>query len=85
MKFTDIIDEIEQERQRQEELWSQPHRWGVGDCSSKTIAPEVKLMVLTEEVGEAAKAIYDGNLDHLRDELVQVAAVCVAWLESFDG
>lgn len=42
-------------------------------------------MVLAEEVGEVMRAVLDGeDVDEyeLRDELVQVAAVCVAWLES---
>lgn len=43
-----------------------------------------KLSVLTEEVGEVAKAINDGDLQNLREELVQVAAVAIAWLETFD-
>jgi NTP pyrophosphatase (non-canonical NTP hydrolase) len=36
--------------------------------------------VLAEECGEVARAALDGTID-LKDELVQVAAVAVAWLE----
>ena len=40
------------------------------------------LAVLVEEVGEVARAINDAEgVARLRDELVQVAAVCVARLE----
>ncbi len=40
------------------------------------------LGILGEEFGEVAKAlIEDDPTDHVREELVQVAAVCVAWLE----
>lgn len=44
------------------------------------------LAVLTEEVGEVAQALIapapvDGNL---RDELIQVAAVAVAWVQALD-
>lgn len=72
------------ERERQAELWSAPHEWGVGDCSSPSIAPEVKLMVLMEEVGEVARATYEKDIDALRTEITQVAAVAVAWLESLE-
>jgi hypothetical protein len=37
--------------------------------------------VLAEECGEVARSALDGTLD-LKDELIQVAAVAVAWLES---
>jgi hypothetical protein len=33
--------------------------------------------------GEVARAVLDRSSENLRDELVQVAAVAVAWLESF--
>jgi NTP pyrophosphatase (non-canonical NTP hydrolase) len=40
------------------------------------------LAVLVEEVGEIGKALQgEGNL---RDELIQVASVCVKWLELKD-
>ena len=40
--------------------------------------------ILGEEVGEVNKAINDGDLDNYREELVQVAAVAVAMIESYD-
>lgn len=40
-----------------------------------------KAVVLTEEVGEVARAIQEADLQHIKDELVQVAAVCVAMME----
>lgn len=42
------------------------------------------LVILMEEVGEAAKDAYDGRLKHMRTELVQIAAVAVAIVESLD-
>jgi hypothetical protein len=47
----------------------------------------VKLAALTEEVGEVARAVmarggWSVEEDNLREELVQVAAICVAWLET---
>lgn len=39
-------------------------------------------VVLGEEVGEVATALVENDLDNLRDELIQVAAVAVAWAEN---
>lgn len=41
-----------------------------------------KVSVLLEEVGEVAHAVLEHDEPNLEEELVQVAAVCVAWLES---
>ena len=40
------------------------------------------MAILTEEVGEVARAALEHDTDGLRLELVQVAAVAVAWLEA---
>ena len=77
-----IYDLINKERARQSAKWSQPHDWGKGDCSSQEVHPLVKLAVLQEEVGEVARALLDRQAADLKTELVQVAAVAVAWLES---
>jgi NTP pyrophosphatase (non-canonical NTP hydrolase) len=62
-----ILDAILQERRRQDEL----HLW-----NKKTD----KLAILIEEVGEIASAMQgDGDLE---EELVQLASVCVRWLET---
>lgn len=82
MTFATAIELVESERRRQAELWAGPHDWGAGDCSSPLVAAPVKLAVLVEEVGEVAKALLEHDDGDLRDELVQVAAVAVAWLES---
>jgi hypothetical protein len=37
-----------------------------------------------EEVGEAATDTFAGTLETLRAELIQVAAVAVAWIEAID-
>jgi NTP pyrophosphatase (non-canonical NTP hydrolase) len=42
----------------------------------------LKLPILTEEVGEVARALCDGT--NLREELVQVAAVALAWVEALE-
>lgn len=61
-----IIDAIIEERRRQDAL----HIW-----TKKT----PRLAVLLEEVGEIAQALQgEGNLE---EELIQVAAVCIRWLD----
>lgn len=73
---------IDKERIRQQVKWGGHHDWGMGDCSSPQVAPTVKAAVLSEECGEVARAVLDRDDDALRVELIQVAAVAVAWLES---
>ena len=80
MTRAEVYRLIDAERARQRDKWRAPHRWGSGDCSSNSIAPIVKVAVLSEECGEVARNVLDG--DDPTAELVQVAAVAVAWLES---
>ena len=77
-----IIKEVKQERCSQEAKWGEQNHH-----------PMEWLAILGEEVGEANKAALEahfsgyertGNLDDYRDELVQVAAVAVAMIESLD-
>jgi hypothetical protein len=72
---------IDAERRRQQAKWGGDHEWGRGDCSSPLVAGVVKAAVLSEECGEVARAVLDNDPEQLRRELVQVAAVAVAWLE----
>lgn len=63
----------------------QTAKWGVQSLTW----PEW-ILVLTEEVGEAAQAVNDAywhgaELGHLREELVQVAAVAVQIIEAIDA
>jgi len=81
MNRVDIWAQIINERGRQATKWNLEHDWGYGDCSSDQVSPAVKAAVLAEECGEVARSALDGTLD-LKDELIQVAAVAVAWLES---
>jgi hypothetical protein len=86
MDRLDAYRHIDAERSAQIAKWSGEHPWGEGDCSSAAVAPIVKSAVLAEECGEVARAVLDQESDdHLRAELVQVAAVAVAWLESLDA
>jgi NTP pyrophosphatase (non-canonical NTP hydrolase) len=77
----DILKAIDDERAHQREKWGCSHPWGYGDCSSGMVETTTKVMVLAEECGEVARAVLDRNYVNLKDELVQVAAVAVAWLE----
>ncbi|HEY5960598.1 MAG TPA: hypothetical protein VIV60_28790 [Polyangiaceae bacterium] len=80
-----IFDEIDDERERQAAKWGGVNTgWGTGDCSSHDMRDEVKSVVLTEECGEVARAVLERDAPGLRKELVQVAAVCVAWLEALE-
>lgn len=67
------------ERARQDDRW--------GDQSQHDDA--TWLAILTEEVGESAQAVLHWKFDGpargtLRSELVQVAAVALAWIEAID-
>ena len=75
-----VYDDIRTERTRQDTL-AAAGRWG-GE-SVATISDDRRLRVLVEEVGEVARALEEDD-SQLRVELVQVAAVAVAWLEAFD-
>lgn len=77
-----IYSDIDAERERQAAKWGGRHPWGVGDCSSLGVADTVKAAVLAEECGEVARAVLDSDPESLRTELIQVAAVAVAWLEA---
>jgi hypothetical protein len=81
MNRSDIFTEIRAERARQAAKWNRHHAWGYGDCSSHQVLDPVKATVLTEECGEVARAVLDRKLEDLRTELIQVAAVAIAWLE----
>lgn len=69
----DILGDVLHERESQHTKWGQQDhdedRW---------------MVILMEEVGEVARAIFDENPDNYREELVQVAAVAVAAIEAFD-
>jgi len=78
-----IYEEIYQERQRQLDRWGfQNHK------------PIEWLSILMEEVGEVSHEALENHftdfypphsLDDYRKELIQVAAVCVAMIESLDN
>ena len=54
----------------------QDRKWGTEIHSRETM-----LTVLMEEVGEAAKAVLEGDFKNYEEELIQVAAVAVKMIE----
>lgn len=77
-----VYDLIDAERDKQRVKWGGLHAWGQGDCSSRAVPEVVKAAVLAEECGEVSRAVLEQDVPGLRAELVQVAAVAVAWLEA---
>lgn len=82
------------ERGRQEEIGLGRRADGIDwrSCADPAMAggDGARYLVLGEEVGEVANAILEagygnGATRHLREELVQVAAVAVAWVEAIDA
>ncbi len=78
--MNNVFEEIGNERLRQD------RKWGVQNHN-----PVEWIAVLTEEVGEAAKAALEAHLSHnenglsgYRKELIQIAAVAVAMVECYD-
>jgi len=64
-----------------EETERQDAKWG----SQRDLSRVDWMPILTEEVGEVAKSINDNEtIDDLRNELVQVAAVCLQWIDNLD-
>jgi hypothetical protein len=57
----------------------QDSKWGVQDHS-----PEKWLAILGEEFGECCKASLEGDCDQYRAELISIAAVAIAAVESYD-
>ena len=73
------INDVIEERKRQDDK-----------CGQQNHHPIIWMSILTEEVGEAAKEANDiffanaQRIEQLREELVQVAAVAIAAIESLD-
>ena len=67
-----ILELVYLERSRQDKKWGYPRQ----------VSDELWYTILGEEVGEVARGILERDVDNLKDELVQVAAVCVAWLQN---
>jgi NTP pyrophosphatase (non-canonical NTP hydrolase) len=81
-----VAMEIIAERERQGELKA-AGRFKY-TCADPELSSGEKLAVLAEEVGEVARALLEASGEvsdvhgqKLRDELIQVAAVAMAWAE----
>lgn len=71
--MTDVYFDLAQERDNQDAKWGiQNHGLLLWNA------------ILGEEVGEVSRAILEKDLANYRTELVQVAAVAIAAVESFD-
>lgn len=68
----EIFDLIRAERQRQNEKWGPQNHY-----------KQWWFVILSEEIGEVAKAIYEHDEDEYELELIQSASVLVAMLEDF--
>jgi len=44
----------------------------------------MKLAVLAEEFGEIARAVCERDWENMKEEIIQTAAVLVAWAESLE-
>jgi NTP pyrophosphatase (non-canonical NTP hydrolase) len=68
-----VLQEVYVERTKQDNQWGEqnhhPIKW---------------LAILGEEVGEANHAVLEHDRHNYREELIQVAAVAAAMVESFD-
>ena len=73
-----IFWEVDYERDRQDAKWG-----GIPGVERRD--DHTYPAVLTEEVGEACQAWLERDTRALREELVQVAAVAVAWIEELDN
>jgi hypothetical protein len=67
----ELLDDIHVENLRQLE------KWGVQDHSL-----DYWVGILGEEFGESAKACIERDIEGLKKELIQVAAVCTAFIEA---
>lgn len=65
---------VSQERDRQDEKWG---------TDRSHLNSDRWLTVVTEELGECARAILEDKHVELKKELIQLTAVCLAWLEQF--
>lgn len=78
-----ILTEVRKERHRQDELKASGKF--AYTCQDPQLTSHEKFVILGEEVGEVARGICDGDVANVREELIQVAAICVAWVQCIDA
>lgn len=71
----DALTWIREERRRQ------LMKWGM---RGQEMTDETFLKVLMEEVGEVARAMLENDPKNMREEIIQVAAVCAAKIQQID-
>lgn len=86
----EVIEEVAIERARQEQIGLDKAVAGVrwSSCADPDMpgGDDRRYTVLGEEFGEVANALLEHRGDEaLRTELIQVAAVAVAWVEAIDA
>jgi hypothetical protein len=92
----DVLAERDRQERRCEEKRAEGFDWH--SCASSRLTDGERLAVLVEEVGEVARELCEAraagdlaademraHFARLREELVQVAAVTVAWIEGIDA
>jgi len=93
MSRKSIFEDIDAERRRQESIGIRKRAEGIDwrSCADPGMngGDMTRTAVLAEEFGEVANAALEvgygsGSLAHLREELIQTAAVAVAWVEYLD-
>ena len=68
------FDVIKAEMVRQNKLWGDPSH-----------SPLRWYVILAEEVGELAQAVNQDDMEHAREELIQVAATAANWVRLWDA
>ncbi len=71
-----VVAAVEAERNRQDGLW--------GPVEGLTHSQDRWYALVAEEIGEAAKALNEGDTPQMMVELVQAAATIYSWLESVE-
>ena len=68
-----VLEAVLAERERQDDKW--------GDQTHNS--DEHWMVILTEEIGEVAREVYEKRSAGMFEEVIQCAAVCFAWAEAY--
>ena len=68
-----VLEAVLAERERQDGNW--------GDQTNNT--DERWTVILTEELGEVAREVFEGRSAGMFEEIIQCAAVSIAWAEAY--
>ena len=68
-----VLEAVLAERERQDSKW--------GDQTHNS--DEHWTVILTEEIGEVAREVYEKRSAGMFEEVIQCAAVCFAWAEAY--